>query len=149
MENYHLGRYFRGVTQVRWSLLVGGIKHCIYLYIHYDLNSRIQDIYFISRVSAQSWIYGTNAEDQNKEDITVFLIYYKESSEIKHGLWYISSLPLWWPNDASRHHMEFTGWCLQASSGSKGLMRGCCLFCGDRVARNSLYNNKTVSFHNT
>ena len=27
----------------------------------------------------------------------------------------------WWSNDASRHHPDITGWCLQASSGSKGL----------------------------
>ena len=27
----------------------------------------------------------------------------------------------WWPNDASMLHPEFTGWCLQASSGNKGL----------------------------
>ena len=26
----------------------------------------------------------------------------------------------WWPNDASRHHPRITGWCLKASSGSKG-----------------------------
>ena len=29
----------------------------------------------------------------------------------------------WWPNDASRHHLEFTGWCLQASSVSKRLTK--------------------------
>ena len=30
-------------------------------------------------------------------------------------------MSIWcWPNDASRHHPEFTGWCLKASSGSKG-----------------------------
>ena len=28
----------------------------------------------------------------------------------------------WWPNDASMHHPEFTGWCLKASSGSKGTL---------------------------
>ena len=26
----------------------------------------------------------------------------------------------WWPNDDSRHHPEFTGWCIKASLGNKG-----------------------------